>query len=67
MPYADYEDIEKSNDKLDGEHIVYVGRVYTGKNVKGTFSLHHIFEDIARNKIHIHVYPTNYKELKNNK
>ena len=66
LPYADYEDIKNSREKLEGKHIVYVGLVYDGINRKGAFPLFNIFKEIADNKIHIHIYPTNYGEISEN-
>jgi len=63
LPYADYDDMENTNDKLEGTHLVYVGLVYDGKNRKGTYPLHNVFTELVKNNLHVHVYPTNYKDL----
>jgi len=67
LPYADFENIQKDFNKLEGTHIVYVGSVYDGKNKKGTFPLKHIFAEIVHKNIHMHVYPTNYPEVSKDK
>lgn len=64
LPYCERDKMVNSDKKLKGIHIAYVGLVYDGVEYPGTISTIDIFEFLTSHKIHVHVFPSNYKYIK---